>query len=565
MSRSAGTTFAEQRAAEPAPRRRNVRALVLLFALCTIPVAIEEAILVATGFRSARPLAPQVTAPQALGIFHDLRWMLVYHDSWPMFLGEFVLALLLRSALIAAIAQVCWPAEAQRPSFRESLRRSAGFTAICMICLSPWAIVAMAASETSLSWFTFGELLPVIFLTVMVASGGIRRRWWCGLPPLTVVGWTLLSLLVSSLGGAAISSVSGWWTVAVAACFGAFNALLWRAIVRSIVIRRSLWPRAWVVPSAFVVTLAALLVLSVFSSLGAGPAGANRWVPALVAAQRQIPDHTILFVAGYNSSYGGNRDVTSVPVHFSYRGLGADGSPLAYHAKDTHQSLFASAALLAEQVQAVANRDHHPVTIVAQSEGTLVTRAYLGAFAHREVDTVVFTSPLVRPGRAYFPPPSESSGWGYVAGWELRGMLHVMRLIGPYDEHADEPFVRSIVEHAPFFRDSMLCAVPGVRMIAFVPTAAAAVVPPNLDSQIPLVELPGVHGTLLQRPGFDRLLVAFIRGELTDGDRSALFSLLQRVAAGWQAPALALSVNPVWHAAGIPDAAFDLHVCGPAS
>ncbi len=141
-------------------------------------------------------LSPQASAPPAFGVFHDLRWLMVYHSSWPAFLGEAVAAVLVRGLLSAAIVHLVWPPTAPRPGFRTTLRRSAAFTTIALVLLSPWAVVARAGSETPLSWFFLGELLPVLFLALVLSRGGIISGWWRGLPPLAALGWALLTFAV---------------------------------------------------------------------------------------------------------------------------------------------------------------------------------------------------------------------------------------------------------------------------------------------------------------------------------------------------------------------------------
>jgi len=64
------------------------------------------------------------------------------------------------------------------------------------VLLSPWAVVARAGSETPLSWFFLGELLPVVFLALVLSRGGIISGWWRGLPPLAALGWALLTFAV---------------------------------------------------------------------------------------------------------------------------------------------------------------------------------------------------------------------------------------------------------------------------------------------------------------------------------------------------------------------------------
>ena len=54
-----------------------------LFVGATAALAALEALVVVTiGPAGAVPLAPQISAPAPYGVFHDLRWLLVYHPSW---------------------------------------------------------------------------------------------------------------------------------------------------------------------------------------------------------------------------------------------------------------------------------------------------------------------------------------------------------------------------------------------------------------------------------------------------------------------------------------------------
>jgi len=84
--RAAGGEEAVQRAAIVAGFARAVRGAALG----------RGAVLRTVGLDSALGLSPQASAPPAFGVFHDLRWLMVYHSSWPAFLGEAVAAVLLR-------------------------------------------------------------------------------------------------------------------------------------------------------------------------------------------------------------------------------------------------------------------------------------------------------------------------------------------------------------------------------------------------------------------------------------------------------------------------------------
>ncbi|MGW4569168.1 hypothetical protein ACWEN3_44890 [Streptomyces sp. NPDC004561] len=122
---------------------------------------------------------------------------------------------------------------------------------------------------------------------------------------------------------------------------------------------------------------------------------------------------------------------------------------------------------------------------------------------------------------------------------------------------ADEPFVRSVMHNAPWYRDTMLCPLPHVRVVALLPTAGAAAVPPGHLSDATTVEIEGFHGTLGARGNAHREIAAVLTGRSVDGAELTAYRFVQWAAAGWQVPPLPLSFVPSWHADGMPDAALD--------
>ncbi|WP_182359977.1 hypothetical protein [Tomitella gaofuii] len=533
-----------------------------LVLLCVVPPTIEESAVQAFGFTSAVGLAPAASATPVLGVFHDLRWLFVYHDSWWTFAFEALAVVLLRSAFVVAVARVMWPDGTERTPLRDTFRHTVTFTVATMAVLTPWVIVAMAASAMSLSWFALGEVVPVLFLILVLSRGGIVRQWWRGLPTPGALLWSFLGFLVMTAGALAIASVPGPWTIPVAGSAGAMNAWLWKGLVRSVVSAPVRWRWFPSVPAAFLTGAVALLYLTHAASAGNGgiQLGGGQQ-QAIARVQADVPDKTIMFVAGYGSAYrppGTAEPTPPGPVRFSYRGVAQDGEPLGYQRIATHQSVATAAALLHIQVQDTARRTGKPVALVAQSEGTVIAHTYLALYPHRHVSDVVLLSPLVRPGRVYFPPAGAHAGWGIAAGWALRGMLTVARWAGnDIISHADEPFVRSIVDHGPFFRNTMLCPAPGVRSIIFMPNVAGAVVPPDTASHIPISVLPGLHATLLGEKGVDTRIATFLRGGDVGSPPDTAFRVMQRAAAAWESPALALAVNDAWpNGDDLPDASF---------
>ena len=537
--------------------------MLWLVLLTTVPVLAEALVLQGFPFSSALGLAPQLTAPSPFGMFHDLRWVLVYHPSWWAFAVESVAAIVVRSLLTAGIVSVAWTDGAPQRSWVYVLRMNLLFNLLVFVLLAPWAAVAVAASDISLFWFALGELAPLVFLSLVLQRGGTVADWWRRMPSAREAGWAVVAFTVLSVDALAVYSVPGWWRVPVAVAAGAANAWLWRMLVRTALNRRPALRRVPAGPIAVAISAAALLGMSQFSVVGGAIAQAPP--PRLDHLAGHGTRDEVIYVAGYGSALNGATAAQArqgrLPViRYSYRGTDAAGQPLPYTPEDTHRSLPASARLLAAQVNIVHRRTDRPVALVAQSEGTLVVRTYLADYPHPGVTVAALLSPLIEPGRVYFPPPGRS-GWGVATGWLLREMFAVVRDTSDSHESPDEPFIRSVVDNAPFYRTAMLCPVAGVRTVAFVPFTEAAVTPPDDAAAVPVIELPGLHAGLLGEPDVQRRLLAVLDGRPAGTAPGTGYAVIQRAAGAWQVPTLALGVNPAWHTAHRPDPTFGQPPC----
>ncbi|MFJ6196869.1 hypothetical protein [Micromonospora sp. NPDC092111] len=541
--------------------RRPETRLVALFALAALPPAVEAVILVRLGFIAAEGLSPQVTAVWPYDTYHDLRWLYVYHDSWANFVVGLLLVIGFRGVLTTGLVALAWPRDVPRPALLWLLGRNVGLAAVTAVLVSPWAVISVAASVVALSWVLLASLLPMFLLAPFLQRAAVIGPWWRGLPSIALVGWSLLNLVVITVAGALCWSAPGWWTVPVALLAGLANGLLWeRTVHAAVTAPRVRWARVPATPLAALLALAVPLAIPPLVQII--PAGLA--IEQVVLGQR-LPDdvrQAVIVIAGHGSGYDGGLPADPNVERFSYRGLGADGRPRPYQPIDTTLSLEDGSALLEIQVDRLHRRTGRPVALLAESEGAMLARTYLAQRPHAAVDTLIMFSPLIDAGRAYYPPPGKSHGRGVVTGWQLRVLFGAVDAISGEGGGPDEPFIRSLLENAPFYRNQLMCPVPGVRMVAFLPTTTAAEAPPGDYTRIPVFQMPGVHGGLLNRSLVQDRLIHFLAGLPVSKTRRE-YPLLQQLGAAWQAPPLAIDANPVWNDQRQPDPAFTGRVCLP--
>ncbi|MCU1450583.1 MAG: hypothetical protein JWP02_2753, partial [Acidimicrobiales bacterium] len=99
---------------------------------------LETVLLSLFGVQSALGIAPQATAPAPFDVFHDLRWLLVYHRSWTGLAVEAVAFIVFRTAVTVFMVRAAWPDDAEVPPLRATVARAAVFVVIAAILLSPW-------------------------------------------------------------------------------------------------------------------------------------------------------------------------------------------------------------------------------------------------------------------------------------------------------------------------------------------------------------------------------------------------------------------------------------------
>jgi hypothetical protein len=500
--------------------RRTPRGV--LVAACAAVAGTEALLVTLLGPPGAISGAPQISALAPIGTYHDLRWLLVFHDSWLTFALEALALLAVRTAFTASCIRLAWPERVPHLPLPRLVLRSLSITVAAAVLLFPVAALMFGMAVVSVSYFLLGALPLALVVFLLTAHGG-AASWWRHAPAPGTVGWAALDLLTVTVAGGFAVAAPGAVGVVVAALGGALNAWCWGGVVRSMVSRHRRVRFRPVAPAGMLALLAIVVgTVSVIVTMHHHGSSWDGHQPELLGN-------------GYRLQ------------RFSYRGLGPGRNPLPYGAHDTQRSLPQLVRLMAEQVNQLATSTGRKVDIVAASEGALAAKAYLAADRAAPVGALVLLSPLVDPARVYFPPPN-APGWGMVGGDSVRAVLDTLDATTPLSLRADEPFVRSIDDHAGTLRDLLGCRLPGVRELALIPLPDAVGAPYGQDVSIPSAIVFAFHGTLIGEPSVDRLVTQFLDGRLPAGYqwRSLTERALRAVASAWQMPTLPLRLNPAW-------------------
>lgn len=525
-----------------APRLTTRRRLLAI----TVGLALVEALFVGLLIPDSLALSPHVSAPEPFGIFHDLRWLFVYHPNALAFVGEGLLLLGFRTLVTAAVVREAWPDEMDRPSWPVLLRRSATFTGVTAVILAPWAALEFGAAVMSLSWLFYVAIPLTLLIALFVHHGSVANDWWKHPPPLRTVGWIAAVFAGLSLASGLIQGAPAGMRPFVIAGVGVFNAWAWHGIVRGVVCRR---PVRRPIPLAPIGVAGLVMIAAVGTALGfeLSRPTAHPFDIATVSAGGE----PVLVVSGFGSRWSGNSQErfggSFEERRFSYRGLGDEGEALPYDRDDTLAALPELVDEMALQVDDFHRDTGRRVSIVAESQGALLAKTYVAARPDAPVDELILLSPLVRPARVYYPPSGED-GWGVMTGYPLRGLTAMIRGLTPLTMDTDSDLFESVNEHAPLLRTVLACPVAGMEQLIVTPIADA-VASADLDTgDLEVIEVADFHGGLLS----DGRVRDMVNEELTGGEPhgSETVSLgaraVRAMAAGWQVPELEVSLNPAW-------------------
>lgn len=473
----------------------------------------------------------------------------MYHASWATFVLEAVALIALRSLLVTGLVRAAWPRGTPRPPLRDQLRSITGFVAIVALVLLPFAVLVFAMAVVALSWLFFVAVPVLVMAAVLVHRGTVSRSWWRDRPTWDTVRVILATFVLLTAAGAALVWAPPVATVPIAALAGVADAWCWLHLVHALA-GVPAQPRR----RPFVVVALAGIVVLVVGGTAAGFAVSvavqNGRAP-VAAVSPHATGPPVLIVKGFNSEWDG---ITRRWVQgnyrirpFSYTGLDARGEPRQYGRSATHQSVRDLALELRTQVNAFHAATGEPVSIVAESEGSVVALAYLAASPHAPVRNLVVLSPLLAPGRVFYPPVG-NAGWGVAAGTVIDGLGRALSAVGPVDVSANTPLFRSFVEEGPALQGLLRCAVPGRRELAVIPLDSGVSVPAPAHVGIPHVVVPAFHGGLLGDHTTARLIDDVLQGRpaSSSGAWAALGGAVGAIAAPWQAPGLVRSLEPSW-------------------
>jgi hypothetical protein len=509
-------------------------------------------------------LAPQVTAPPPLDLFHDLRWISVFHNSWIALALELSAMVALRSLWVAWAVHRSWPsgsggpgangAANPLPSLLASARRVALFYSIGIVLFVPWVIVLAGQAISHVSFLFFAALPPALAIAAVLPRGAASHaagKLWAWRPTWRSAGWVLGAFVWLSVAGAITATAPLPLALLAAAAAGLANARAWFGVVRDIATRPERRPLPALAPAllaaVFAVTVGGTAIGFAVTS-GRHQRGAVGPPPA-----SQPGEHPVLLAAGLHSRFSPVPPLDLpggyVGWRFSYRGMDARGRPLPYGPEATQQSLAASARLMAQQVGRLHDAYGEPVTLVAESEGALVARTYLLNFyrsSSHEVDRLITLDMPSGVAGVYFPPRGQQ-GWGVGTGWGLRGLAKLLGAIAPLDLSADSPLMREVLDcRSTLSEQAASPPPPGVTEVQVEALADWVDPPPAAPPGVPTYVIASTHGGLVKSAQVQELIRGIIDGDAVShsGVSGRLAEVVGATARAWLLPTLPADLGP---------------------
>jgi hypothetical protein len=560
------TAVAVSPASEPAPvAKGSVRAegfwrhrgLIAFSAACAMT---EAAVLIAFA-PAAKSLAPQITALPPLAVYHDLRWLFGYNRSWLQFAVGVVVLLLGRSALNTILVRLSWPRDVRAPRLALTFAVSLGFTLVAGILMIPIATLVFGVAVLPFSWPFLAALPVLLALALPLSHGGVSPTWWRRLPPPRAAGWVVVCFFEYSLLAVAITRLPTAWIVVVAALAGVVNARAWYGLTAAVA--RPTRTRGH--PLIAWIPIAPLVALSIFAvAIGAtrllfdmaagsprtGLAAASAGFAAAASQARALTgplkDHVrrppVLVIAGFGSTCchagrGLQRVAPGMFVEqFSYLGLNAAGGPIPQGPDASNLSIQELGDRIATQVRHLHAVSGRPVSLVAESEGSLGVYAMFARHPDVPVGSVVVLSPIVAPGQVSFPEAGHE-GTGGASGYALSMLNRFVGALSPFGEAGAGRLLDSVNSVGARYAAATAELRAARHWLALVPLADAVTLPAcTLPSNVLFV--PAFHGGLLGDRAVLRAVRNFLNGRRVSGpdDLRTAAEILSSAAAAWRMP-----------------------------
>ncbi len=510
---------------------------------------------------AARSLAPQVTAPPPLAIFHDLRWLFGYNRSWLEFAAGALILVLARSALNTVMVTLAWPRGLRAPSPAVMFPVSMAFTLVAAILMVPIATLVFGVAVLPFSWPFLAAVPVLLALALPLSHGGVAPTWWRRLPPLRAAGWVLACFVEYSVLAVVITRLPAAGIVVVAGLAGIVNARAWYGLTAAVArpARSRQHPLvAWIpvapLAAISVIVLAIGTTRLVFDMAATPPreglaaasagiaAAASRAASFTPPGKERGRQAVVLVVGGFGSSCchaarGLHRVASGMLVEqFSYLGLNAAGRPIPQGPNASDLPMQELGDRIATQVWHLHAQTRKPVDLVAESEGSLGVYAMFARHPDVPVRAVVLLSPIVAPGQVSFPE-SGRQGPGVASGYALGMLNRFVGSLSPFGAAGAERLINSVSSVGARYAAATADRDRHDRWLAVVPLADAVTLPAcNLPRDVLFV--PAFHGGLLGDPAVLRTVSSFLRGHQVTGQGSLreAAEILSSAAAAWRMP-----------------------------
>ena len=537
----------------------------------------------------ARPLAAQVTALPPLAVYHDLRWLFAFNQSWLGFTGVLVLLVLARSVVDAVLVRLAWPLAAARgvpavprPGFLTSVVSCAVLTVLVALVMSPVVTLMFGVALLPFSWPYLAAVPILLGTAVALSQGGVGQAWWRRLPPLGTAAWVIATFLVLSLASVLMAHLDTAGMMAVAGLAGVVNARAWYGLTAAAV-RRSVErpPHPWYWRAALqrvrwalrdrtgwvpLAPLAAVMVLALAVGMtrlaftgtvrfagGTGDSAAaalttGGGLPAPGSSGQGAggtagagPHGALLVVGGFGSSCCHEADALRAAEpgmlvrQFSYLGLDAAGQPVPYGPAAGDLPIQVLGDRLATQLERLYQQARTPVDVVAESEGTLGIYAMLARHPHLPVGSLVLLSPIVEPGQV-------GQAANTVPGDLLSTLDNLVGGMSRYGSSGAGELIDSVSEvGASYF--AMVSHDQSRPWLAVVPLADAVTLP-ACPWPKNMIFVDAFHGGLLGDASVRQMIVTFLASGSVRADSAAqrqlrtTAQLIAAAATAWRMPQL---------------------------